>query len=209
MVEHEILMIVAAPLLVLGRADSGVGMGVSRSRAGADRRPLPPPQLARSLARRHMPALGLDPARARALALACAALFEAALENEGIHDLQHTSFLGTALLFWRSVLGGASRRERGIALVSLFTTMVHTGAHGALLTLSTRVWYSDYQQTAPALGPQCARRPANRRHRDVGAGRDRLHRQRARADDPPGSAMRVAWRSAAARASREARGADL
>jgi hypothetical protein len=61
-------------------------------------------------------------------------------------------FLFTALLFWWSVLGTTSADDRGIALLSLFTTMVHTGALGALLTLSPVAWYGSYAATAPALG---------------------------------------------------------
>ena len=78
------------------------------------------------------------------------ALFDAALRNETVHSWQHLSFLLTALLFWWSVLGGVARRERGIALASLFTTTVHTGALGALLTLSNVVWYSGYLHSAAA-----------------------------------------------------------
>lgn len=70
-----------------------------------------------------------------------------------MHALQHISFLGTALIFWWSVIGGVARHARGIASLSLFTTMVHTGALGALLTLSTVVWYLSYAASPPAWGP--------------------------------------------------------
>jgi cytochrome c oxidase assembly factor CtaG len=79
-------------------------------------------------------------------------LFDAALRSEGVHALQHTAFLGTALVFWWTVLGAGTRREQGIALVSLFTTMVHTGALGALLTLAPVAFYEPYAATAPAFG---------------------------------------------------------
>ena len=79
-------------------------------------------------------------------------LFEASLRSEGVHTLQHISLLATALLFWWSVLGTAKRGAQGGALVSLFTTMVHTGALGALLTLSSAVWYPSYAPTAPVFG---------------------------------------------------------
>ena len=64
------------------------------------------------------------------------AWFEAALANDGIHALQHACFLLSALLYWWSVLGVGSQRNGGAAMASLFTTMIHTGALGALLTLS-------------------------------------------------------------------------
>jgi putative membrane protein len=85
-------------------------------------------------------------------------LFEAALHDNGVHTLQHVSFLGTALLFWWSALkpsapsAPSARAAQGRALVYLFTTMVHTAALGALLTLSSVLWYPSYQATSTALG---------------------------------------------------------
>ena len=46
------------------------------------------------------------------------------------------AFSSTALLYWWSVFGVGPQRHGGSAMASLFTTMVHTGALGALLTLS-------------------------------------------------------------------------
>jgi putative membrane protein len=66
-----------------------------------------------------------------------------------VHALQHASFLGTALLFWWSVLG---REAPGLALASLFTTMLHTGALGALLALSSSPWYAPYIGATAAYG---------------------------------------------------------
>lgn len=152
MVEHELLMIVAAPLLVVGRplavwvwafpAPARAALGAFFHRPGW-RTPwlvLTGPVAAWIL---HALALWL---------WHLPALFEAALESEAMHALQHICFLGTALVFWWSVLGGGARHERGMALLSLFTTMVHTGALGALLTLATVVWYPAYRATAPAWG---------------------------------------------------------
>lgn len=152
MVEHELLMIVAAPLLVLGRPLAAWVWAIPeswrQSIGGFFHRP----------GWRRPWLVFTSPLCAWALhALALwlwhvPALFEAALENEAVHALQHICFLSTALIFWWSVLGGASRRDRGIALLSVFTTMVHTGALGALLTLSTVAWYPSYAETAPAWG---------------------------------------------------------
>ena len=152
MVQHELLMIVAAPLLVLGRplavwiwafplAWRGP-IGASFHRPGW-RVPwllLTGPLWAWIL---HALALWL---------WHLPSLMEAALKNEAIHAFQHICFLLTALVFWWSVLGSVSRRDRGIALLSIFTTMVHTGALGALLTLSHTVWYPSYAASAPDWG---------------------------------------------------------
>jgi cytochrome c oxidase assembly factor CtaG len=67
--------------------------------------------------------------------------------------MQHASFLITALIFWWAVFGdGARRQTDGQALLSLFTTMVHTSALGALISLSPALWYPYYVEPCSALG---------------------------------------------------------
>jgi len=152
MVQHELLMVVAAPLLVLGHPIAAWAWAF-------------PPATRRALGRFfHRPGwrgpwLLLTGPFAGWLLHAAAlwawhlpSLFDAALRSEGVHAVQHIAFLGTALVFWWSVLGAGTRREQGIALVSLFTTMVHTGALGALLTLAPVAFYQPYAATAPAFG---------------------------------------------------------
>ncbi len=149
MVQHETLMLIAAPLLVLGRPLAAWAWGL-------------PLDWRRALGHFfHRPAwrapwlLITGPLAAwtlHALALwlwHLPAFFEAALANEAIHAFQHITFLFTALLFWWSVLAATTRHAKGIALLSLFTTFVHTGALGALLTLSRTDWYPSYGATAP------------------------------------------------------------
>jgi cytochrome c oxidase assembly factor CtaG len=79
------------------------------------------------------------------------ALFDAALRSPAMHILQHASFLASALLFWWAALGGApAPARRGVAMVLLFTTMLHTGALGALLALAPAPWYPHYVDSAAA-----------------------------------------------------------
>jgi putative membrane protein len=79
--------------------------------------------------------------------------FMAALDNEAVHALQHTSFLITALLFWWAVLQRRSSRMRdGVAVLYLFATMMHTGALGALLTLAPSAWYGIDAAAAASFG---------------------------------------------------------
>jgi cytochrome c oxidase assembly factor CtaG len=80
------------------------------------------------------------------------AWFQAALANEGVHALQHASFLLSALVYWWSVIGVGAGRNRGAAMLSLFTTMIHIGALGALLTLSPIAWYPAYAERTLAFG---------------------------------------------------------
>ena len=81
------------------------------------------------------------------------ALFQATLHNEFIHALQHISFLGSALLFWWAVLHGRQRAMGfGAAVLYMFTTALHSGLLGALLTFAGRVWYPMYSSTTSAWG---------------------------------------------------------
>lgn len=149
MVQHELLMIVAAPLLVLGRP-LGVWLwawpAAARRSGGALTR-LPAMQAAWRWLTRPLHAWILHFA---ALWLWHAPyLFQAALTHPALHALQHASFLFPALLFWWAALDGVAR---GPAIAYLFTTMLHTGALGALFAMSGRIWYPAYGGGAAQFG---------------------------------------------------------
>jgi len=153
MLQHEVLMLVAAPLLVLGRPLAAWTWALSPAQRLVVGRWTRVRWWAASWA------LLTDPLAAWALhALALWSWhlppwFEAALRNDGWHALQHASFLGSALLFWWAALGVDSRsRSSGLAMLYLFTTMLHTGALGALLTLAPTPWYPSYAAATSALG---------------------------------------------------------
>jgi len=78
-------------------------------------------------------------------------LYQATLDNEAVHALQHICFLGTALLFWWTLVHGRyGRLGYGVAFVYVFTTALHTGVLGALMTFTRQVWYPLYDgRTAP------------------------------------------------------------
>jgi cytochrome c oxidase assembly factor CtaG len=76
------------------------------------------------------------------------ALFEAALHSERIHAVQHLCFLGSALLFWWTLIHGRhGRLGYGAAVVYVFTTAAHNSVLGALLTFAPRAWYPTYAGT--------------------------------------------------------------
>ena len=141
MLEHELLMLVAAPLMVLSRpigialwafphavrqALAGLGRGIS-----TPWRALTAPVTATLL-------------QAVALWLWHAPrLFDLALANPGWHVMQHLSFLITALLFWWAVLHGRERRV-GVSVGCLFFTATVSGALGALMAFSSSPWYAGY-----------------------------------------------------------------
>jgi putative membrane protein len=153
MVQHEFLMIVAAPMLVLGRP---LGIWVWS---------LPASWRRRSGTATRNPAVSAAwdtltrPLNAWLLHFAALwmwhvpATFQAGLASNGVHALQHASFLFSALLFWWAVLGKQGGTQgRGAAIVYLFTTMMHTGALGAMFTMSETVWYPYYGSKAQAFG---------------------------------------------------------
>lgn len=71
-------------------------------------------------------------------------LFEAALERGVFHYAQHASFLGTGLLFWWALLPRPSHQQAyGSAVMHLFFTSLHTGLLGVLLLLSPKLWYPE------------------------------------------------------------------
>jgi putative membrane protein len=153
MVQHELLMVVAAPLLVMGRP-----LAVWVWCLPASRRRQLPGLLARQALAGPWASI-THPMSAWALhgmavwVWHIPVLFDASLHSEWVHAAQHASFLFTALLFWWSVLGADPRSGRSApALVSLFTTMVHTAALGALLTVAPKPWYPAYESTSQALG---------------------------------------------------------
>jgi putative membrane protein len=140
MAQHLLLVMVAAPLLVLARPWH-VALRVV------------------SAARRRVAAAALSRV-ARATALLAPLVFglhvvvlwvwhapplwAAALARPGLHALEHAGLFGTALLFWWIALDAQARRRLGPAasLVFLFTGAVQSTALGALLALADRPWYA-------------------------------------------------------------------
>lgn len=79
--------------------------------------------------------------------------YQSTLSSELMHSLQHVSFLGTALLFWWAVFKTrGSEVGYGAAVLYLFGTALQTGALGALLTFSTHLWYPVYSTTTGPWG---------------------------------------------------------
>ncbi|MDB5381032.1 MAG: putative rane protein [Rhodospirillales bacterium] len=79
-------------------------------------------------------------------------LFDAAIEHEWLHRLEHIAFLGTGLLFWRAVLEARAGRRVGPALGAAFATLTHGGFLGALITLAPFPLYDWYVDRAEFWG---------------------------------------------------------
>jgi cytochrome c oxidase assembly factor CtaG len=145
MVQHELLMAIAAPLLVLGRPLEAWSWSLPHVWRVPVANALGAPTISRVWAIACEPVVAWTLHAVAIWAWHVPALFEAALRDPGVHTLQHASFLVTALFFWWAVFGGALRRADGRSVASLFTTMMHSGALGALLTFAPTVWYEHYR----------------------------------------------------------------
>jgi putative membrane protein len=157
MIEHELMMVVAAPLMAYARINgvllwslprvwrSGAGRMVTTGPIAACWRAISHPVTATAL---HGAALWLWHAPP---------LYRLVLENGAVHRLQHISFFLTALLFWWVLFYGSgvgrSRQIRdGISVACLFVTVLHSGLLGALLTLSPRLWFPQQGLLAADFG---------------------------------------------------------
>ena len=151
MVQHELMMVVAAPLLVLGRPLVPYiwALPARWRRSVADVARAPAFRAAWS---------GLTRPSTTWLLHASAiwiwhapVLYDATLDNAVVHTLQHVSFIATALLFWWSLLRGA-RLGYGASVAYLFATMLHTSALGVVLAFASSLWYPAYASTTTPWG---------------------------------------------------------
>jgi len=149
MIEHELVMAVSAPLIVLARPIGVLLWGLPR--------PL------RHLARKAMKAGAVERGWAvlsggtmatflHGLAIwawHAPVLFDATVTDILLHRLQHLSFFLTAVLFWWAMIW---RSDRGKAAWDLFLTMLHTSVLGALIALSPQVAYVSQTKSAAEWG---------------------------------------------------------
>jgi len=153
MLQHVVLMVVAAPLLVLARplapwlwalppawrrrVGRVFGSGLVRGASQCLTRPAVAWTLhAVALWSWHAPPL-----------------YEATLRSDAVHVAQHACFFLTALLFWWVPIhrrGGAVVRAAGIPY--LFTTALHGSVLSALLAFSSHPWYPIHERTAAWWG---------------------------------------------------------
>lgn len=150
MVQHMLLMVVAAPLFVMGSPRLVCTWGLSTSwrsvfvhlQRSLDAAATGPPILlwtlyAATLWLWHMPVA-----------------YQAAVVDPFIHDAQHLSFFGVACYFWNTML--VPLRRRGLhpltAVIALFSTSLHAMLLGIFMSLSPVIWYEAYADRAIAWG---------------------------------------------------------
>ena len=152
MAEHEILMLVAAPLLVLSRPLAimlwAFPVG-GRQALG----PLGRTGWAQAAWRVLTQPIAATLLQAAALwAWHAPTLFDLALAHQGWHVAQHLSLLISALLFWSAMLNPRDSRAGalGPAPLCLFATSVVSGALGAFMAFSQSPWYAGYARLGMA-----------------------------------------------------------
>jgi putative membrane protein len=146
MLQHTVLALAAAPLLVLGAPQVALLWALPRPwrlwlRDGPWRRLRAPWGLLASLP----VACGLYIATFWLWHLP--SLYQLALESRAAHLLAHGSFLATALLFWHAV-GLGARRPRGAGIVALFVTAVQNSLLSALILTAETPWYAGHISNA-------------------------------------------------------------
>jgi len=82
-------------------------------------------------------------------------IYQTTLWNQGVHLLEHLSFLGVALLFWWVALEpwpGARRLHPGVRLFYTASVMVPMSLLGGLFSVSGTLWYPFYATFPPLWG---------------------------------------------------------
>ena len=155
MVQHLLLLLVAAPLLALSAPSSAILRGsplALRRASGRWRRRL-------GLTHGNLGVLR-HPAAVWLLSVGviwfwhAAAPYDATLDNQLLHVLEHASFLVTAVLFWQVVVGvrGAARVSGGLGVLLVFAMAMQSVFLAVLLTFARTPWYSGYAATTAPWG---------------------------------------------------------
>jgi putative membrane protein len=153
MLQHELMMLAAAPLLAASRP-LGVFAWTLPAHARRRLRAVTSPRWLRAYWQ-----FLTAPLWATVLSIAVLwvwhvpALFDLATVHRGWHALQHASFFVTALAVWWALrAGGSSAHKVGQSVACLFVAMVVTGALGGLLAFSPAPWYPAYVHHAAPFG---------------------------------------------------------
>lgn len=153
MAQHEILMLVSAPLMVAGRPFIVMLWAFSARGRDAIATRVRRPAVAQVWERLTGPLTVVVLHTIVLWMWHVPFLFEAALRSESVHIVQHLGFFITAALFWWALIHGRyGRLGYGVAVLYVFATAMHTQILGALLTFGTRVWYPTHAARTAAAG---------------------------------------------------------
>lgn len=152
MAQHEILMLVSAPLMVLGRPFLVMLWALGAEQRATIGDALRRPAFVVMWERATGPLVVLILHAVVLWMWHVPAMFEAALHNESIHVVQHLGFFITAALFWWALIHGRyGRVGYGVGVAYVFATAMHTQILGALLTFGNRTWYPTHAARTGAM----------------------------------------------------------
>jgi putative membrane protein len=155
MVQHMVLLFVAAPLLALGAP----GLPLLLSLPPAVRRRVAALRGARAVRQGRqvaaLPAVGVAAYSAVVLVWHLPGLYTAALDSDGVHIAEHASFLAAGWLLWAPLSAPVRALDGGRAVFYVFLSGFPMSLIGAVLTLAPRPLYPEQTGTGPgALGAQ-------------------------------------------------------
>jgi putative membrane protein len=149
MVQHELLMLIAAPLIVLGRPVTPVVWAFPRDLRVRTMRAARRPVLVAIWRVLTTPAVALVLHAIVRWGWHVPGAFDAALADERLHSVQHLMFFTTALLFWWTLIHGRyGRFGYGVGVAFVFLTLLHSGLLAALLSLADSPVYAHGERTA-------------------------------------------------------------
>lgn len=151
MVQHLLLMQVAAPLLLLGRPIT-LALAASSSAVRLRLSGVAHSRFARALG---SPAVCFSTFAVALWVSHFSGLYEATLTDGTLHAVEHAAFLGAALLFWWPVVArdpGAARLSHPGRLFYLFLSMPVMSLLGFVISSGDRVLYPHYLVTSSVLG---------------------------------------------------------
>jgi cytochrome c oxidase assembly factor CtaG len=152
MLQHVLLMFVAAPLLVLG-APVALAMRASRSGTRARLRRIVHAPIVRFFGH---PVVAWSALVIVIVASHFSNLYNVALENELVHSFEHAAYIGAALLFWSPVAGldpAARRIGWPVRVVYVLLTMPVHAFVGLALYSAERPLYHHYATVERTWGP--------------------------------------------------------
>lgn len=154
MVQHVLLILVAAPLLAVSAPGAALLRGT--------------PQEVRELARGTRRVVGLDLPRLQRLRSPvgrwllyvgtlwvwhASVVYGAAVEHALVHALEHATFLTSAFLVWSAILGPARVRvSRGLGLLGVFTLGLQGIFLSVLLTFAQEPFYAEHLSPPASWG---------------------------------------------------------
>lgn len=152
MVQHVLLIMVAAPLFALA---TPITVLVVSLPASARRHTTTPVLRSRAAKFLLSPLFALTAFVLVLWGSHLPGVYDAAVGNQGLHDLEHLLYLLTAVLFWSAVMGldvGPARLAHPARLLYLFLSMVAMEALGLALSATGHALYPPYVREAREAG---------------------------------------------------------